>query len=64
MEGFEISEEERRKAEEEHKRRKKEKKERSIGTWFKQMGNSFTEVTGNLYKAVSDEIARQNEEDV
>ena len=64
LEGFEISEEERRKAEEEHKRRKKEKKERSIGTWFKQMGNSFTEVTGNLYKAVSDEIARQNEEDV
>lgn len=64
LEGFEISEEERRKAEKEQKHRKKEKKDRSIGTWFKQMGNSFTEVTGNLYKAVSDEITRQNEEEV
>ena len=50
--------------EKEQKHRKKEKKDRSIGTWFKQMGNSFTEVTGNLYKAVSDEITRQNEEEV
>ncbi|MGN0189928.1 MAG: cell division protein FtsA [Candidatus Cryptobacteroides sp.] len=65
LEGFGISEEERKKAEEELKRKKKEKKKRSsIGIWFKQVGNSLTEASGNLYKAVSDEIARQNEEEV
>lgn len=70
LEGFGISEEERKKAEEELKRKKKaeedlkRKKRRGIGIWFKQVGNSLTEASGNLYKAVSDEIARQNEEEV
>lgn len=64
LEGFGISEEERRIAEEEQKKKKKEKKRSGIGTWFKHVGSSITEAPGNLYKAVTEEISKQIEENV